>query len=217
MEVYTQKEVMPLFFKKEESTGGIVAVWKITESVDELQSQLKLQETELNRLNSFRLDKRKLEFLATRCLLKELLNDDPVISYLESGRPILENSTDNLSISHTKGYAAVALSKTKFSGIDIEHPSERVVKVYDRFVSNEEKQFIPKDKEKEYYTLIWCLKEAMYKIFDEKSVIFNQDLKCYPFTLDEDGEMQALFSLGNSIELNYKFITCNDFYLVYHC
>ncbi len=208
---------MSLFFKKEECSGGIVAVWKITESVDELQSQLTLQESELIRLNSFRLDKRKLEFLATRCLLKEVLHEDPVISYLESGRPVLQNSNYNLSISHTKGYAAVALSNTKFSGIDIEHPSERVVKVYDRFVSKEENQFIPKDKELQYYTLIWCLKEAMYKVFDEKSIVFNRDLKCYPFLLDNEGQIRALFSLHENVELNYKFITTNDFYMVYHC
>ncbi len=208
---------MPIFFKKEEDSGGIVAVWEITESIEELQQRLNLAESEQARIDAFRLDKRKLEFLATRCLLKEILHQDPVISYLESGRPVLKNSEFNLSISHTKGYAAVALSKSKYSGIDIEYPSERVVKVYDRFISADEKSFIPKDKELEYYTLIWCLKEVMYKIFDEKSVIFNQDLKCYPFNLDREGELSALFSLNSMVELNYKFNTSNDFYLVYHC
>ena len=208
---------MPLFYKKEENSGGIVAVWEITESIEDLQRQLNLTNSELTRVNSFRLDKRKLEFLATRCLLKEILQQDPVISYLESGRPILENSKYNLSISHTKGYVAVTLSKSKYSGIDIEYPSERVVKVYDRFVSSDEKEFIPENKELEYYTLIWCLKEAMYKIFDEKSVVFNRDLRCFPFSIKEEGEISALFSLNTKVELRYQFITTNEFYMVYHC
>ncbi len=208
---------MPVYLKKEEANGGILAVWEISESVDELLKQLNLSEAELNRLNAFRLDKRKLEFLATRCLIKALIQTDPVINYLDTGRPILENSTYNLSISHTKGFAAVVLSKGAYSGIDIEHPSERVVKVYDRFVSSEEKAFIPESKQLEYFTLLWSLKEAMYKIFDEKSVIFNRDLKCYPFKLSCEGEIKALFCLNKEVELTYKYITSKDFYLVYHC
>ncbi len=208
---------MSVFFKKEEANGGILAVWEITESVDELLKLLNLSDTEIERLNSFRLDKRKLEFLATRCLIKELIQKDPVINYMDTGRPVLENSTFNLSISHTKGFAAVALSKGEYSGIDIEHPSERVIKVYDRFVSAEEKAFIPESKQLEYFTLLWSLKEAMYKIFDEKSVIFNRDLKCYPFELSCEGEIKALFCLNKEVELTYKYITSKDFYLVYHC
>lgn len=208
---------MPVYLKKEEANGGILAVWEITESVEELLLQLNLSGAELDRLNSFRLDKRKLEFLATRCLLKALLQKDPVISYLDSGRPVLENSPFNLSISHTKGFAAVALSKSEFSGVDIEHPSERVIKVYDRFVSADEKAFIPESQQLQYFTLLWSLKEAMYKIFDEKSVIFNRDLKCYPFELSQEGEINALFCLNKEVELTYKYITSKDFYLVYHC
>ncbi len=208
---------MPILFKNEECSGGIVAVWKITETVDELLELLKLNQEELARLYSFRLDKRKLEFLAIRCLIKSVLNIDPEILYLDSGRPVLHNSSYNLSISHTKGYAAIALSKSNYSGIDIEFPSERVVKVYDRFVSAEEKMFIPTEQELAYYTLLWSLKEAMYKIFDEKSVVFNRDLKCYPFELKDEGEMTALFCLNKEVELRYKYITSNEFYLVYHC
>ncbi|MCW3788476.1 4'-phosphopantetheinyl transferase family protein [Plebeiibacterium sediminum] len=208
---------MPVYLKKEEANGGILAVWEITESVEELLLQLNLSGAEMDRLNSFRLDKRKLEFLATRCLLKALLQKDPVISYLDSGRPVLENSSFNLSISHTKGFAAVALSESEFSGVDIEHPSERVIKVYDRFVSADEKAFIPESQQLQYFTLLWSLKEAMYKIFDEKSVIFNRDLKCYPFKLSEEGDINALFCLNKEVELTYKYITSKDFYLVYHC
>lgn len=208
---------MPVFLRKDEENGGIVAVWHISESVEELTSALNLREVDLQKVNSFRLDIRKQEFLATRCLIKEILAIEPEIDYLDTGRPVLKNSTYKLSISHTQNYAAISLSKNKQVGIDIEYPSHRVSKVFKRFISDEEHSFIPADKEVEYFTLIWCLKESMYKLFDEKSIIFNLHLKCMPFKLANEGELDALFCMNKEVKLKYKYLTTNKFYLVYHC
>ncbi|MCW3806531.1 4'-phosphopantetheinyl transferase family protein [Plebeiibacterium marinum] len=208
---------MPLLFKKDCHNGGIVAVWQITEPVEELLEELALRDCELSRVSSFKLDKRKAEFLATRCLIKEVLGITPEIDYQDSGKPVLQNADYNLSISHTKGYAAIVLSKGQYAGIDIEYPSDRVQRVYERFVSLDEQQFIPEGQRVEYYTLIWCLKEAMFKMFDEQSIIFNEHLVCRPFKFDEEGELKALYRKEKEVELSYRFSTVNGFYLVYHC
>jgi 4'-phosphopantetheinyl transferase EntD len=208
---------MPQFLRKDNPNGGLVAVWHVTEEIDELKDQLSLSDQDIQKLNSFKLDKRKLEFLATRCLIKDILGIEPKIDYLETGRPVLRNSNYSLSISHTQCYVAIALSENQQVGIDIEYPSERVARVYERFISTEECSFIPAENKIEYFTLIWCLKEAMYKLFDEKSVIFNRDLKCMPFVLQDEGIVEALYCLQNDISLQYRYITTNEFYLVYHC
>jgi 4'-phosphopantetheinyl transferase EntD len=208
---------MPQIFRKDLPNDGIVAVWKITESTDELFKNLQLKNEELIKVRNFSLDKRKQEFLAVRCLLKQILNHDAEVNYLASGKPVLSNSHYYISISHTKGYAAVALSKSPFSGIDIEYPSERVNRVYQRFVSEKEQAFIPEDQKLIYYTLIWCLKETMYKLFDDCNIIFNQHFQCAPFTIEKEGALNASFAKENTIEKKYHYIVTPDYYLVYHC
>ena len=70
---------MPVFLSHKEENGGIVAVWHISESVEELNALLCLREIDVQKVNSFRLDMRKKEFLATRCLIKEILQIEPEI------------------------------------------------------------------------------------------------------------------------------------------
>jgi 4'-phosphopantetheinyl transferase EntD len=208
---------MPLLLRRNNKSGGIMAVWHITESVDELCSKLNLRNSDIHKLNSYKIEHRKLEFLATRCLVKEILDINPEIDYRQSGKPVLSNSVYNISISHTKNFAAIALSKNNNVGIDIEYPSDRVCRVYKRFISPEEHTFIPNGKETEYYTIIWCLKETMYKLFDEKSIIFNRHLKCMPFIHKKEGVIDALYKFNDEVLLKYKYLVNKEFYLVYHC
>ncbi|TLX76951.1 4'-phosphopantetheinyl transferase superfamily protein [Labilibacter sediminis] len=209
---------MPKVFRKDIGEQGIVAVWHITESLDELSSLVELREKEIEKVQSYRLESKKLEFWAVRCLVKHVLGIDPVIDYLESGRPVLTTSDYKLSISHTKGYVAISLSKGKYVGIDIEYPSARVQKVYTRFISDRESEFIPEDQSLEYYTVIWCLKETMYKMIDRKSIIFNHHFVCHPFKLTSQGVLEASYCDDDMQEkLHFDYIIEKDYYLVYHC
>ncbi len=208
---------MPLVFRKDIGDSGIISVWEINETPADLANKLILSESDSQKYESYKLDKRKAEFLAIRCLLKEILDIEPLISYLPSGRPVLENSDYNLSISHTNGYAAIALSKGNNVGIDIEYPSKRVNNIYSRFISNQESEFIPEENKTAYYTLIWSLKETMYKIYDEQSIIFNEHLICEPFKISTEGEINALYCKEVSTILKYKYLVTPDYYLVYHC
>lgn len=208
---------MPLILKKDTDNKGIVALWKIDESWEFLASLLVFSDDELEKVKTFRLDSRKQEYLAVRCLIKEVLGIDPVINYLPSGKPILQNSEYQLSISHTKGVVAIALSKGKYVGVDIEYPSERVARVYDRFISKEESSFIPEERQLEYYILIWCLKETMYKMIDRKSVIFNHHFICHPFVLEKNGQLHASYTEKELELMDFDYLITEDYYLVFHC
>lgn len=208
---------MPQILRKDKDNMGIVAIWKMDEDWELLASLLALRDEELEKVSAFRLDSRKQEYLAVRCLIKEVLGIDPVIDYLPSGKPILQNSEYQLSISHTKGYVSIALSKGKYVGIDIEYPSERVARVYERFISNEESSFIPEERQLEYYTLIWCLKETMYKMIDRKSVIFNHHFICHPFVLEKSGCLHASYTEKELERMDFDYLIEKDYYLVFHC
>lgn len=207
---------MARILRTDTNNGGLVAVWQIDESLDQLTGQLNLREEDLQKLNAYKLETRKKEFLATRCLLKELLGVDGVIDYLDSGKPILKNSNYKISISHTKGYVAVVLSCSEFAGVDIEYPSERVARVYQRFVSPQEELFIPEDKKVAYYTMMWCLKESMYKMYDRQNSIFNINFICHPFQLQKQGKIRASFEFEDCRTMDFDYVTNMDFYLVYH-
>ncbi|SMO57648.1 4'-phosphopantetheinyl transferase superfamily protein [Saccharicrinis carchari] len=208
---------MPLLLHKETDTGGTVAVWKMKESLDVLFSKLNLHQKDRDKVNAYKLESRKKEFLATRCLIKEVLGIDAVIDYLDSGKPVIKNSDFKISISHTKGYVAVAFSRGEFAGIDIEYPSERVARVYKRFVSPQEELFIPEDKKVEYYTMMWCLKETMYKMYDRKNSIFTINFICHPFQLKKQGAIRATFDFEDCHTMDFEYVTTPAFYLVYHC
>ncbi len=206
---------MSLFKIIYKKNNPAVGIWSIDESVDELLGMVNLTQDELDKINNFKLKKRKLEFLSVRVLLKNMLQKSYKIEYLETGKPILQHPELNISISHTSGYVAVALSPNSNVGIDIEYPSDRVERVISRFISDKEKVFI-KRKQLDYYTLIWCLKETMYKIKDDKNIIFNKNLVCKPFELNNKGEINALFvDEDNTVEMTFNYETHDDFYLVY--
>ncbi len=207
---------MSLLYKACEGKG-FVAVWKIEETSDQLLNSFCVTDEDRLRVIGFRLENRKQEFLAARRLIKEILNIDPIISYLPSGKPVLENSDFNLSISHTKGYAAIVLSKDMQTGIDIERCSERVLKVSSRFITSEEEGFVKEDQRLLYYTLLWCLKETMYKVYDQSNIIFNKDIYAKEFKIGEDSSIQGVFNKDNEESLNYSYKIFEQFILVYRC
>ncbi|GAF04706.1 4'-phosphopantetheinyl transferase family protein [Saccharicrinis fermentans] len=208
---------MAQIFKRNTEKKGLVVVWKIEESADELLQYLKLRRQDLERVKSFKLEARKQEFLAARCLIKQVLGAEPEIDYLDSGKPILKNSPYKISISHTKGYVVVAFSENNLTGVDIEHPSDRVARVSKRFVSSQEERFIPDNKKVEYYTIMWCLKESMYKMYDRQNSIFNINFICHPFKLQREGKISATFDFEERRTMDFEYLTTEDFYLVYHC
>ena len=192
---------MPLIHKIEDKEITIL-VWKITETLEELQVLF----GKLN-ISNHTSEKRKKEQLTTRLLVKEILPNKTII-YNKFGAPEL-NSCQHISISHSADLAAVIISNEK-TGLDIEKISEKTFRLASKFVS--EKNLINLNKEKS--TLIWCLKEAIYKWDQKGSVDFIKDIIISEFTAKDHGKLTAFFK-NKKLILNYLKI--NDHYLVYIC
>lgn len=92
-------------------------------------------EKELPRFTS---ERRKMEWLSVRVLLYSMLQEDKEIVYSSEGKPFLSDHSFYISISHTKGYVAVALSSLNPVGIDIEQYGQRVHRVSDRYIRPDE-------------------------------------------------------------------------------
>jgi len=176
---------MPLCLRPYPTLG----VWKTEESADQLLSLLEKKEEYLPFLEQCKSEGRKVERLAVRVLLKTLIGYEALVAYHPNGAPYIPGSSYNISISHTKGYVAVVLTDKKTpAGIDIEHHSERILKIRSRFLSEEENQ-INNNDEASRLLLYWCAKETAFKMLGQEGVDFRKHLHVTPFRYAQEGKI----------------------------
>ena len=184
---------MPLFQHRPFDEGrGLVAIWHMTEDEEELVAPLPNGDALLEEARGrFKAAGRRLEWLSVRRLMHELGITSP-IAYLPSGRPYLKDDERRISISHTRGYAAVALHADSPIGLDIEQRTDKVCRVKDKFLSHEEKLFLPSEKKNvESMLVIWTAKEALFKLVDKERIDFAGHFHVSPFELEEEGNFLA--------------------------
>ena len=169
-----------------------VVVWHITEDYEELLQQLPDAETVQKEAEKrFHSQGRITEWTAVRVLLCTVLDRQVQIEYNDLGAPLLPNYEGlHISISHTRGYAAIALSETSQVGIDVEQIEQadtpRVERVKTRFMHDDEHADTHIGM-----LLHWSGKETVYKVLGREGVDFKTDLHVHPF--DEtsyEGEFQ---------------------------
>ena len=190
---------MPLTLLENINADTEIGLWKITESADDLMGRLQLKEHELKLLSSLSKEKRNLHWLATRVLLRKMLNTNQYIDCQadENGKPILINHPHHISLSHSYDYAAVMVSKTKKVGIDIEIIKEKIERVKNKFLSAKELNFINPDHQIEQLYVCWCAKEALYKLNGKKEISFKDHIHLKDFTYQEAGALTAKIQKEN--------------------
>lgn len=184
---------MPLYQQFSDCKGGCkIAIWQIVESEEELVAPLSNGRVLLEEARQrFKAAGRRIEWLAVRRLMHQLGIASP-IAYLPSGKPYLKDDERHISISHTRGYAAVAISETKPIGLDIEQRTDKVYRVQHKFLSPEEKSLLPSEKKNvEALLIIWTAKEAMFKLVDKEGIDFAEHFHLDPFTVAPAGECTA--------------------------
>jgi 4'-phosphopantetheinyl transferase EntD len=132
-----------------------------------------LNEEEKKHLNEIKSEQKKKEYTAIRWMKTNLFGTDPIL-YTEDGSPTIDNSSF-ISISHTTKYACLGVSKTYKIGIDIEEIREKAVSVQHKFCT--ENEAIIFDTTNNFdMTLLWSLKEALYKLSDRQQLLFKIDI-----------------------------------------
>lgn len=177
---------MPLF--KSLSSKSIqdykVAVWRVSESEEDLYQNLNLSESSKKRLSSMKSETYRKCFLAVRQLLKTYQIEDVEVQYMQSGKPFLKNGT-SISISHTGSYVAIALGFNVQVGVDIEQHREKILKIASRFTGEGAVATLENTADRiEKLTAIWGAKESIYKILDRVGLSFKESIKIDDFTLE---------------------------------
>ena len=192
---------MPITHKIEKEEVSIL-VWKITETLEGLLDLYGNINT-----SNYTSEKRKKEHLISRLMVNKICKNGAII-YNEFGAPELDNAK-HLSISHSNELVTIIISNKK-TGLDIEKISEKALRTASKFVA--EKNLIKLNKEKA--TLIWCIKEAVYKWHQEGGIDFIKDIIIAEFFAKEHGNVTAYF---REKELNLNYLKINNHYLVYVC
>lgn len=188
-----------IYLKEYISESTLLGVWKIEETRDELLSLLSHHEWVQN-IYSIRSESRVLEVLTARILLKELLGEEKEVYYSSSGKPILTDNSFHISVSHTRGYVAVAINKDRLIGLDIEQISDKIFRVESRLMS--ESEYIDENNRLIHLLLHWSAKEAMFKFLDVEGVDFRRHLFIDRFIPREKG----IFPTAESrTETHYQF------------
>lgn len=170
---------------------------------------------------------RRDETATVYALLYELIGDNTVIiNHLANGRPVINGF--NISISHTKGFVAVIVSKERNVSVDIEYISTRVCKIASRFMREDELVCMDDkllssfgsdvlnivDGRVVNLLLHWCAKETLYKFYsDEKLTFLKMKVKDF-VSYSKNGNFKCANLINNEIR-TICYVVNDDFVLTY--
>lgn len=121
------------------------------------------------------LSRREAETKAVGSLVSELIGPDCVIAHTPEGAPYVEGSQLNISISHSRDYACMAVSPTQIIGVDIEQARDQLRRVAGRVLSDDELAVYGVSDE--LLLRAWTLKEALYKAALTPGLDFRREIR----------------------------------------
>jgi 4'-phosphopantetheinyl transferase len=183
---------MPLIIRKEISPAQTLGIWQISEEPSSLLSMLGCRPAGFDRYQQLQHESRRQQWLASRVLLRLLTNDSLAeIIYDAHSKPYIKDSSLKISISHSYGLVAVIIDREKETGIDIEIIKPKIERIASKFMSNDELQYIDQAHRIEALYVHWCAKEALYKLYGKKELIFRENLLVEPFEYKQEGHIAA--------------------------
>lgn len=186
---------MPLF-KTISIPAGRIGIWKLTETSADLIPLFSAEELADPAYRQYTHEKRKVEWLVTRFLLKQLIGPDFLISYSETGKPILNHLVyKHLSISHSRDFAAVLIHEHLDVGLDIESMNRNYHPIEKRYLSETELTAV--NKNTQLHCLYWCAKEAIFKLVPENGIEFRDQIHILPFNPQQEKEFTACYTSGS--------------------
>lgn len=205
---------MPLF-KTIPVTDGLIGIWELTETSTALMNVFSPEEIADPDFRKYTYEKRKVEWLASRLMLKQLIGTDFKISYSETGKPLLRHAKyKQLSISHSRNFAVIFVHESREIGIDIESMTRNYQSIEERYLSDAE--LVQVDQNPVLQCLYWCAKEAIFKLVPEQGIEFREQILVLPFNPETENHFKAKFISGKQqTEYQLQFIHFSDHGMVW--
>jgi len=207
---------MGILLRRQIDEHSLLGIWEINETIEVLYNQLTLNDEEQLLYDSFRTNQRRMHWLSYRVLTKNILKDNiKSICYDENGKPFLNNSKKNISVTHSGKFSAMIVGN-KPVGIDIEQIQPKIMNICDKFMSYKELEQIDKSHNIEQLYIYWSAKEALYKLYGKKNLMFKENIiiKGFPFKTQDIIKGKIITSsFEKEYSLYYEYI--EDYSLVY--
>ena len=195
---------MPIFFQHQVNETTRLGIWKIEETEEFFKANVPLHRDVTH-------PHKRLQHLAGRFLLQYLFPDFPyeLILIADTRKPYLKDEQFHFSISHCGNYAAAIVSKDSRVGIDVEIAVEKILKIENKFLSEEEKRvFINPEStlptsDFRLPTLLWSAKESVFKWYGDGGVDFRKHIQLQKQN-ERNETIDCLFSKNNT-ELSIQY------------
>jgi hypothetical protein len=165
--------------------GAQVGLWPIQETEAELRAGLPLTAQDEQMLARIRVPSRRLQYLATRRALRELLALAPEVEIHRAtcGKPVLNPNTHEVSFTNTPDMIGVTADPQRPVAIDLERlDRRRNPRIRHLFMNPEEIAYYEAAPCPERLLLFWCGKECLSKLYSEEhcELSFRQELAITP-------------------------------------
>ncbi|MBL7922878.1 MAG: 4'-phosphopantetheinyl transferase superfamily protein [Bacteroidia bacterium] len=158
------------------SSGARAWVWHLTETAGDLQKFVPAQDFQAI-CQAYTHERRRLQKLAIRTLLMELGDGQALdLLYDEAGKPQPKDFPGFLSISHSAHHVGLVYHPLHAVGLDLEEPDGRALKIAERFLNPLEKTWIRQEEAVRDCTLVWSVKEALFKNIGGGGILFKEHL-----------------------------------------
>lgn len=162
---------MPLLLSKKIDDRAAYAVWKISETNEQLRRMTK------ERAPDGYHPIKQAEWMATRILIENLCSRFDLeyqgIVKDENGKPFLKAHTAQISISHSYPIASAMIHRLAPCGIDVEWPRQKMARIQHKFLNQEEQEYL---NDTRALCIIWAAKEAIYKRHGKKYLSFKDNI-----------------------------------------
>ncbi len=162
----------------------------ITEDEPTLLQGLKLTLSEQDDLRSINHPAQRVEWLACRTAVRQLVELQEVgyagLHKDHFGKPHLVGLPWSISLSHTGGWAAAVLHRSRPVGIDIEPIRDQFRRVVPRVLSTDEIAHANGNAGR--LAVYWCAKEAVFKM-GAVQVLSLRDIQLHDFRAAEAGTL----------------------------
>ncbi len=197
---------MPLIKHEQVGDNSQLYVWKI----EELMSYFEMSVPAPDHIAHPR---KALEYITGRFMLSRYVPDFDLalLRVSDNGKPYLEGSLIEFSLSHSFPYVALLVSDEAV-GVDIQTYTDKIVSIAPKFTSDEEVDMDDREK----LTVVWCLKEAAFKWYEKGNVEMLSQIKIPELDFSKPDQTIHFITIdGVNYDLNSRYETTEAYALAY--
>ena len=187
---------MRVFYQHQIDEDSRIGIWKIEETEEFFKNNVPAHREVTH-------PHKRLQHLAGRFLLQYLFPDFPyeLIQIADTNKPYLADEKYHFSISHCGDWAAAIVSRSKRVGVDVEIPTDKTLRLKEKFLSVEELGLTTPDSR--LTTLLWSAKESVFKWHGDGAVDFKKHIQLSKINY-EAGIIDCLFAkTGQKLSINH--------------